>query len=201
MTGFSYGEAFSRNIGWVTADEQQVLRRKRVAVAGLGGVGGAHVLTMARLGFGALHVADFDTFDLNNFNRQSGALVSTLGRHKTEVLANMARDINPQLDLRILPDGVTDANRDRFLAGVDVYVDGLDFFALDARRATFAACAGLGIPAITAAPLGMGAALLNFLPGRMTFERYFRLDGLPEEDQAIRFLLGLSPASQSVFLC
>jgi hypothetical protein len=87
-----------------------------------------------------------------------------------------------------------DANRDRFLAGVDVYVDGLDFFALNARRATFAACAGLGIPAITAAPLGMGAALLNFLPGRMTFEQYFRLDGLSEEEQAIRFLLGLSPA-------
>jgi molybdopterin-synthase adenylyltransferase len=194
MSGFSYGEAFSRNIGWVTADEQQVLRRKRVAVAGLGGVGGTHVLTLARLGVGALNLADFDTFDLVNFNRQSGALVSTLGRPKTEILAQMARDINPQLDLRIFAEGVSQANLDRFLADVDVYVDGLDFFALDARRATFAACARLGIPAITAAPLGMGAALLNFLPGRMTFEQYFRLDGLSEEDQAIRFLLGLSPA-------
>ncbi len=194
MTGFSYGEAFSRNIGWVTADEQQVLRRKRVAVAGLGGVGGAHVLTLARLGVGALNLADFDTFDLANFNRQSGALMSTLGRPKAEVLAHMARDINPQLDLRIFPDGVSRASLGRFLADVDVYVDGLDFFAFDARRATFAACAELGVPAITAAPLGMGAALLNFLPGRMTFEQYFRLDGLSEEDQAIRFLLGLSPA-------
>lgn len=194
MSGFSYGEAFSRNIGWVTADEQQVLRRKRVAVAGLGGVGGAHVLTLTRLGVGALHLADFDTFDLVNFNRQSGALVSTLGRPKTEVLAHMAMDINPQLDLRLFAEGVSEANLDRFLAGVDVYVDGLDFFAFDARRATFAACARLGVPAITAAPLGMGAALLTFLPGRMTFEQYFRLDGLSEEDQAIKFLLGLSPA-------
>ena len=81
-----------------------------------------------------------------------------------------------------------------FLEDVDVYVDGLDFFAFDARRATFAACARKGIPAITAAPLGMGAALLNFLPGRMTFEDYFRLGGLTESEQAIRFLLGLSPA-------
>src|SRR5690348_12137475 len=194
MNRFSYEEAFSRNIGWVTAGEQQVLRRKRVAVAGLGGVGGAHVLALARLGVGALHLADFDTFDLVNFNRQSGASVSTLGHPKTEVLAHMARDINPQLDLCLFTEGVSEANLDRFLAGVDVYVDGLDFFAFDARRATFAACARLGVPAITAAPLGMGAALLNFLPGRMTFEQYFRLDGLSEADQAIKFLLGLSPA-------
>ena len=194
MTGFSYGEAFSRNIGWVTAHEQQVLRRKRVAVAGLGGVGGAHVLTLARLGVGALNLADFDTFDLANFNRQSGALISTLGRPKAEVVAEMARDINPELDLHIFPAGVSEPNLDLFLEDVDVYVDGLDFFAFDARRATFAACARKGIPAITAAPLGMGAALLNFLPGRMTFEDYFRLGGLTESEQAIRFLIGLSPA-------
>ena len=47
---FSYDEAFSRNIGWVTEAEQQALRGKRVAIAGLGGVGGVHFLTLARLG-------------------------------------------------------------------------------------------------------------------------------------------------------
>ncbi|MCU0894684.1 MAG: hypothetical protein MUD06_10245, partial [Rhodospirillales bacterium] len=50
------------------------------------------------------------------------------------------------------------------------------------------------IPAVTAAPLGMGAAVLTFLPGRMTFEEYFRLEGQPREEQLIRFLVGLSPA-------
>ena len=194
MNRFRYEQAFSRNIGWVTAAEQAVLRGKRVAVAGLGGVGGFHLLTLARLGIGAFHIADFDTFELANFNRQAGALVSTLGRPKVAVLAEMAKDINPELDIQVFPDGVSEANLDRFLAGVDLYVDGLDFFGFKARRATFAACARLRVPAITAAPLGMGAALLNFLPGRMTFEEYFRLDGLSEEDQAIRFLLGLSPA-------
>ncbi len=194
MNSFTYEEAFSRNIGWVTATEQALLRAKRVAVAGLGGVGGVHLLTLARLGVGAFHIADFDTFEVANFNRQAGALVSTLGRAKVEVLAEMAKDINPELDIQAFPDGVSELNLDRFLAGVDLYVDGLDFFGFRARRATFAACARLGVPAVTAAPLGMGAALLNFLPGRMTFEEYFRLEGLAEEDQAIRFLLGLSPA-------
>ena len=194
MQRFTYEQAFSRNIGWVTAAEQSVLRGKRVAVAGLGGVGGLHVLTLARLGVGAFHIADFDKFEMANFNRQAGALVSTLGRPKVEVLTAMAKDINPELDIQSFHDGVTEANLDRFLAGVDVYVDGLDFFGFKARRATFAACARLGVPAVTAAPLGMGAALLNFLPGRMTFEEYFRLEGLPEDEQAIRFLIGLSPA-------
>ena len=81
-----------------------------------------------------------------------------------------------------------------FLEGVDVYVDGLDFFTLNIRRAVFAACANNGIPAITAAPLGMGTALLNFLPGHMSFEDYFCMEGHPEEEQLLRFLVGLSPA-------
>lgn len=190
---FDYSAAFSRNLGWVTTAEQAALRGKRVAIAGLGGVGGVHALTLARLGVGRFHLADFDTFDLANFNRQAGATVSTLGQSKLEVIAAMARDINPELEIRAFADGVTRANLDAFLEGVDVYVDGLDFFAFEARRATFAACARLGVPAITVAPLGMGAALLTFLPGRMSFEEYFRVEGQPEREQAIRFLLGLSP--------
>ena len=73
MPSFDYDKAFSRNIGWVTEDEQQRLRRARVAVGGLGGVGGVHLLTLARLGIGAFSIADFDVFDIVNFNRQVGA--------------------------------------------------------------------------------------------------------------------------------
>jgi len=193
MNRFSYDEAFSRNIGWVTSAEQRTLQLKRVAIAGLGGVGGVHLLTLARLGIGAFNIADFDAFDLANFNRQAGALVSTIGRSKVEVLAEAALDINPELDLHLFPDGVSEGNLDKFFAGIDVYVDGLDFFAFEARRSTFAACARLGIPAITAAPLGMGVAVLNFLPGGMTFEEYFQFSGRPDQEKALRFLLGLSP--------
>jgi len=67
---FNYEQAFSRNVGWVTRDEQHRLRGKRVAIAGLGGVGGSHLLTLTRLGIGAFHIADFDTFAIENFNRQ-----------------------------------------------------------------------------------------------------------------------------------
>ena len=190
---FSYDAAFSRNLGWVTPAEQQVLRHKRVAIAGLGGVGGVHLLTLARLGVGKAHLADFDTFELPNFNRQIGASVSTLGQAKIDVLARMARDINPGVELTLFNEGISTANLDAFLSGVDVFIDGLDFFAFDARERTFAACHAAGIPAITAAPLGMGVALLTFMPGGMSFEEYFQLDGVPESEKCIRLLLGLSP--------
>ncbi|MGN2393511.1 ThiF family adenylyltransferase, partial [Pelomicrobium sp. G1] len=91
-----------------------------------------------------------------------------------------ARDINPEVDIRALPDGVTQDKVGEFLREVDLYVDGLDFFAFEARRLVFAECARRQIPAVTVAPLGMGAALLNFLPGGMTFEEYFRWKGCSE---------------------
>ena len=194
MQPFNYDEAFSRNIGWLTRREQDALRHKRVAIAGLGGVGGIHLLTLCRLGIGKFHLADFDTFDLANFNRQAGATVGTLGQNKLDAMIRQARDINPELDITGFADGVTPDNLEAFLDGVDLYVDGLDFFAFEARQQVFAACAAKGIPAVTAAPLGMGAAVLNFLPGGMSFDDYFRLNDGAEAEKPLRFLMGLAPA-------
>lgn len=194
MALFDYNRAFSRNIGWVTAEEQEKLRSSRVAIAGMGGVGGSHLLTLTRMGIGAFNLSDFDRFDVENFNRQAGARLSSVDQPKLDTLVNMALDINPELDIRCFPDGVSAENTDDFLADVDVYVDGLDFFAVSARIAVFAACQRLGISATTAAPLGMGTASLNFLPRRMSFEEYFCLDGYTVEEQFLRFYVGLAPA-------
>ena len=191
---FDYDTAFGRNLGWLTKAEQAALRAKRVAIAGLGGVGGVHFLTLVRLGIGRFHLAEFDTFDLANFNRQVGATLASLDRRKLDVMIAMGRDINPALELVSFTDGVHQRNIDAFLDGVDLFVDGLDFFAFQARELVFAACAARSIPATTVAPLGMGAALLNFLPGRMSFDEYFGLSTCPEQDKAIRFLVGLAPA-------
>jgi len=193
MPRFSYDLAFDRNIGWLTDWEQQALRFKRVAIAGMGGVGGVHLLTLARFGIGAFSIADFDCFDLVNFNRQIGANVDTIGRPKAEVLEEMARSINPEVRIRSFDHGIDDSNIDAFLDGVDVFVDGFDYFVLDVRRKVYARCAELGIPALCAAPIGMGVGFLAFLPGGMSFERYFRFEGKPELEQYLRFLVGLVP--------
>lgn len=194
MSEFDYDRAFSRNIGWLTRAEQQQLRQTRVAIAGLGGVGGSHVLTLTRLGVGAFSLADYDSFELANFNRQAGARISTLNQPKLEVLRTDALDINPELDIRGFTAGITEDNLEAFLEGVDIYVDGLDFFAFDIRQAVFEACMRRGIPAVTAAPLGMGVALLNFLPGKMRFADYFAFSSGEPSEKPLRFMLGLAPA-------
>lgn len=191
---FEYGAAFSRNLGWLTQTEQERLRASHVAIAGLGGVGGSHLLTLARLGIGRFTIADLDQFEIANFNRQAGATLTSVGEPKVQVLLRLARDINPELEIRPFPEGVGADNIERFLEGVNCYVDGLDFFSFSAREMTFAACERLGIPAVTAAPIGMGVALLNFLPGSMKFEDYFQLAGHSDGEKAARFLVGLAPA-------
>ncbi len=194
MPTFDYGTAFSRNLGWLTQAEQERLRHCRIAIAGMGGVGGIHLLTLVRLGVGKFNIADFDTFDQVNFNRQAGASMRTLGRSKVDVMAEQALDINPDLDILTFPQGVCEENLDDFFKDVDLYVDGLDFFVFEAREAVYRACERLMIPAVIAAPLGMGVALVNLLPGRMTFEEFFGFSGASPQEKALRFLLGLSPA-------
>ena len=191
---FDYTVATSRNIGWITELEQKRLRSTKVAIAGLGGVGGAHLITLTRLGIGNFHIADFDHFDLHNFNRQTGASMPSVGQPKVNVMAKLAHEINPGAGIRSFSNGVTPSNVGDFLDGVELYVDGIDFFSMDARRMLFAACRERGIPALTAAPLGMGVSLLYFDPKRMSFEDYFRLEGHDQQEQYARFIAGLSPA-------
>ena len=116
---FDYDSAFSRNIGWVTLAEQQKLRGSRIAIAGLGGVGGVHLLTLARLGIAHMHIADFDEFDVHNLNRQAGASMSNMGQPKLDTMARLARDINPEIDLQFFQHGVQPENVDEFLHNVD----------------------------------------------------------------------------------
>lgn len=193
QTEFNYSQAFSRNIGWVTVDEQNRLRNARAAIAGLGGVGGGHLLTLARLGVGNFTIADFDHFEVHNFNRQAGAMMSTVGQPKSDTLARMARDINPTADIRVFGEGVTPDNVDDFLKDVDIYIDSIDYFSVESRRLLFAECYKRNIPAVTAAPLGMGVGFLYFKPGRMSFEDYFLLEGQTRREQLLRFMAGLAP--------
>jgi molybdopterin/thiamine biosynthesis adenylyltransferase len=194
MAMFDYNAAFSRNIGWVTLAEQQKLRNFTVAIAGAGGVGGAHALTLARLGIGKFRLSDFDQFEVHNFNRQVGAFMSTVQQDKVTVMQRMVRDINPEAEIVCFEQGINADNVDAFLQDVDIYVDSLDFFALEARQLIFQKCHDKRIPVVTAAPLGMGCAFLCFMPGNMSFEQYFRFNGRSREDQLIQFLIGLSPA-------
>ena len=188
-------KAFSRNIGILSEKDMEILGKAKVAIPGMGGVGGIHLVTLTRLGVGKFNLADFDRFDVVNINRQYGAKVSNLNKPKIHCMAKEARDINPYLEINLFEKGLSSDNVDEFLEGVDVVVDGLDFFEFDIRRELFNRAREKGIYVVTAAPLGFGSAVLVFAPNAgMSFDEYFDVyDGMPELEKYLNFALGLAP--------
>lgn len=195
--GYFYCEAFKRNIGILTDEDQEKLRKAKIAIVGCGGVGGAHLMNCVRLGIGRFHIADMDTFDAVNIQRQYGASMATLGRNKAEVMKDMALAVNPHLEIHDFCGGVTEKNLADFLDGVDILIDGIDFFCVDMRRQLFMHARENGIYTITAGPLGFGTALIVFAPGAaMSFDQYFDIhDEMTYLQKIIAFAVGLAPAA------
>ena len=191
---FDYTTAFSRNLGLVSEAEQNKLRQTCVAIAGLGGAGGAHAVALARLGIGRFRIADLDTYELANMNRQFGATMSALGREKTTVVMGLIQDINPDAEIICLNNGIHESNVEAFLDGVDVAIDGIDFFTISARRLYYKAARQLRIPVVFTAPVGFGGTLHCFTPEGMSFDDYFAInDGMSVAEQILMFGLGLTP--------
>jgi hypothetical protein len=98
---FNYGEMTQRNIGFVTAAEQAKLRKSRLFVCGTGGMGGACLQALARAGVSSFEIADFDTFEVSNLNRQVFASLSDVGQEKVEVTRKKLLDINPEIQIKV----------------------------------------------------------------------------------------------------
>jgi molybdopterin/thiamine biosynthesis adenylyltransferase len=154
------------------------------------------------MGVGHFHIADMDHFELPNFNRQVGATVSSLDRSKVDTMESMVLDINPSCELRGFSNGLTVDNVDEFLTGVDVVLDGLDYFAVDARKLMYKKTYERNIPVVAAGPIGCSAALLVFLPGKMTWHDYFAMDlAKTSIEQYVLFAIGTAPrATQMRYL-
>lgn len=100
MTGKEWQQRTELLLG---KDKTERLRRAHVLVVGLGGVGAYAAEMLCRAGVGQLTLVDADTVQPSNINRQLPALHSTLGQTKAEVLAARFRDINPDIQLKVLP--------------------------------------------------------------------------------------------------
>jgi len=125
---FSYAEFTNRNLGFVTAGQQEKLRQATVFVCGTGGMGGAAVLALARAGIGRLILADIDTFEIGNMNRQVFAFTDTVGQHKAEATAAIVKTINPQIETLVYKDDWPD-HAAASIASSAVTVNGTDDLA------------------------------------------------------------------------
>ena len=184
---------FGRMIGLVTEAELADLSSATIAVPGCGGVGFTHAETLIRMGVGGVNISDFDTFGPENFNRQFGATVHTLGKSKALVLEGRLKSINPMLRTMIF-DGVRRENLERFLDAVDIVCDAMDYFVIEPRILMYRKAREKNIPVVVSGPIGFGATLQIFDPNGMSFEEYYNLsDDQTEEDKLLKFGIGLNP--------
>lgn len=144
---------FSRTELLLGAEAIAKLNKSRVAVFGVGGVGGYVVEALARAGIGTLDLIDADVVSLSNINRQIIALHSTIGKSKVEVAALRAKDINPNINININKVFYLPENKEQFeFTSYDYIVDAVDTIA--AKISLIEEAYKVGVPVISAMGAG-----------------------------------------------
>ena len=151
-------DQFSRQRMLIGEEGMRILNRSRVAVFGLGGVGGYAVEALTRCGIGAIDLVDHDRFSLTNLNRQLHATHSTLGMLKTDAVRNRILEINPDCRVTVypvffLPDNAADFNLSLF----SYVVDAMD--TVTAKLALARSASDAGVAALAARAACRGAEL------------------------------------------
>jgi molybdopterin/thiamine biosynthesis adenylyltransferase len=145
-------------------ESQLKLKRSRVLIVGVGGLGSAAALYLASAGIGFLRIIDDGYVELSNLNRQILYNTGDLGRRKVEVAAKRLRELNPEIEVEALGERLTEENVKQILSDVDLAVDCLDNFR--ARFILNDACVELGKPLIHGAIYGAEGRLMTIIPGR-----------------------------------
>jgi molybdopterin/thiamine biosynthesis adenylyltransferase len=178
-----YDQAYLRNFGLFTREEQEKLRNAKVAVAGLGGVGGVQAATLARMGIGEMAVMDPGSFDPSDMNRQFGARKSTLGRNKALATAEFLRDINPFMKLEVFDQLMDEEAFGGFIENSAVVIEAIDYVAFDYKAAFHRAARAQGRIVLTSPIPDFGALMMVFDPHGMTMEE---LMGAPPDREGQR---------------
>ena len=146
-------EKFSRTEMLIGPEAIEKLRDSRVAVFGIGGVGGFVCEALARAGVGSFDLIDNDTVSQSNINRQIIALTSTVGRPKTEVMLERILDINPDAKVNCINKFVLPENIDEFdFIAYDYIVDAID--TVSGKLAIIEKAYSLGKPVISSMGTG-----------------------------------------------
>ena len=144
----------SRTVALIGDEKLDKLINSHVLVVGLGGIGSFAAEFIARAGVGKMTIVDADVVEASNRNRQIPALISTDGLLKAEVMAARIKDINPDIELTVLPEFIKDKRTVDILTAqkYDYAVDCID--TLSAKVFFLKACIDLNIPIISSMGAG-----------------------------------------------
>ena len=157
-----FPECYERNFPSLSVEEQLRLFDSSILIAGLGGLGGALAVLLARVGVGRFLLADGDVFTLSNLNRQCLATRPTLGENKARIGAAHLHEINPALRAEGIPHYLDADNLPPYLAQVQIVADGLD--NLNSRRTLFHAAQKAGVPLVHGAVVARFGQVTTILP-------------------------------------
>lgn len=144
---------FSRTELLLGQEAMEKLRRSRVAVFGIGGVGGHVVEALARSGVGAFDLIDNDTVSITNINRQIIATLDSVGKYKTEVMKERILSINPEAEIEIHNCFFLPETQEMFdFSNYDYVVDAVD--TVTAKIALVMACEEAKVPIISSMGAG-----------------------------------------------
>lgn len=178
-----YRERTDRNLGWVTAEEQLLLSKATVAVAGCGGMGGVGAELLLRAGIGQIRLADPELFDPSNIHRQVAAGVATVGTPKAFATTRRLREISDDTTLVVYPQGVTPENCAHFVSGANLVLDEVEAFAVAARIGLHQEARRQGVHVLNGNSIGAGTRLFLFTPKSDTMEQCLGMT----YDEALRF--------------
>ena len=147
------------------------LQEARVAVIGCGALGSLCAMYLAASGVGNINIADFDTVDLSNLQRQLFFTEADLGKTKALVLRDRMLALNSGVSVNVTQEMVRPANAGDFLAGCDVVVDGSDNPAT--KLMTDRLAAKYGIPCVIAGVRGFELQVMTCLPGGTRYADIF----------------------------
>lgn len=188
-----YKQMVERNIGVISAEEQERLNNACVAVAGCGGIGGLSAEQLVRIGVGHVKIADHDKFAVHNLSRQSGSTSVNIGQNKAEVLGRHFMDINPKLRLDIFREGVLPENTKKFIEGAEAVIDGTDFSNLEATVHMYRAAREKKICVFNPNAIGFGVNVIIFGPDTASLEEYTGLSSGVDPRMALLRLVPYLP--------
>ena len=163
-------------IGFVGMEK---LRRAKICVVGVGGIGNPIVTQLAAMGVGKLKIVDRDVVEISNLHRQHLYNEADIGKVKVEVAAERLKKINHHVQIEAVPLSITRYTAESIVKGMDIIIDALD--TVDARYALNDACIKYNIPFIYAGALGMLGSVCTILPNKSACLRCM-FPSLAEED-------------------
>ena len=178
-------ERYERNIGALSEAEQELLKTKKAAVIGCGGLGGYVAEFLARIGFGHLTLIDGDVFAASNLNRQLYSLETNLGKSKTLEAKKRILEIRSDLSIGVFDVLLDDKNAGELLKGHDILIDALD--NVKTRLLVEKAANTLGIPLVHGAVEGWCAQVSTVFPGDFTVSTLYQINREFERPSVLAF--------------